>query len=341
LIKSKKMIEQEIKRILVIQLRQMGDVLLTTPALRALRKKFPDAQIAFLVDKPFEPLLRHNPDLSMVLVRDPEEKFEPIKTIQSVREFKPGLVIDYLANPRTALLTALSGAKITLSYANKPRSLFYKLKVFPAGEYVAEEKLSLLKPLGIEAGDLALVFRYPASADENVALLLKENRIDNNFLVALDMFHKRPSRQWPISYFMEIADRLTEKFNARVVITCLPENRIRAEHAVSRARHKHIIFSQLDLFELAALIHRARLFIGGDAGPKHIAVSQNTPSFTILGPSGNQWTPRSALHETAYLELDCRPCGEHQCPKPEILCQTRLTPDMVWERLSEFIKRQI
>jgi len=334
------MANTEIGKILVIQLRQMGDVLLCTPALSALRKQFPAAKIAFLVDKPFEPLLQHNPDLDLVLAREPEESCEAVRTILRVRRFAPDLVIDYFANPRTAVITLLSGAKLTLSYANKPRSLFYKIKAMPAGSYVGEEKLSLLRPLGIEAGDLDLVFNYPQEADAKASKIIEAAAASSN-LVALDLFHKRPSRQWPVDYFIELADRLAENFNAKVIITCLAENRGRAEQAVSAARQKHFIASDLTLYELAALIKRARLFIGGDAGVKHIAVSQKTPTFTILGPSGSQWTPSSSIHETASVDLDCRPCSHHNCPKPEHLCQTSLTPDMAWEKLSGFIRAKI
>ena len=328
----------EYAKILVIQLRQMGDVLLCTPALRALRKKFAGAKIAFLVDKNFEPLLRLNPDLNEIIVRDPGQTLESISTISRVRKFKPDLVIDYFANPRSTLITILSGAKTTLSYANKRRSFFYTTKAEPSGAYVGEEKLSLLKPLGIESNDLELTFNFPEEAAACAEKLLSGMGInEKDFLVSLDLFHKRPARQWPIENFVEIADRLAENFSAKVVITCLPENRARAESAIAKARQKHAIASELDLFALAALIKRAKLFLGGDAGTKHIAISQKTPSFTILGPSGLQWTPNSLLHSTASIELDCRPCEEHVCPKPEHPCQTGLTTDVVWEQLKEFI----
>ena len=325
------------KKILVIQLRQMGDILLCTPALHALRKKFPAAKIAFLVDARFEPLLRLNPDLNLVMLRNPAESLEAVATIRRVRRFAPDLVIDYLANPRTALVSLLSGAKATLSYSNKRRSYLYDIKAQPRGEYVAEEKLSLLKPLGIGGGDLDLVFNFPESANRRIDQLFAGFGIDEkDFVVALDLFHKRPARQWPVENFMEIADRLAEKYSAKVIITCLPENRPRAEQAVAKAGKKPSIASDLDLFELAALIKRARLFLGTDAGTKHIAVSQKTPSFTILGPSGLQWTPSSLIHQTAFVELDCRPCAEHECPKPGHPCQAELTTDLAWEKLEKF-----
>jgi ADP-heptose:LPS heptosyltransferase len=328
----------EYGRILVIQLRQMGDVLLCTPALRALRKKFAGAKLAFLTDKSFEPLLRLNPDLNEVIARDSAEAFEAISTVMKARRFRPDLAVDFFQNPRSTMVTLLSGAKTTLSYGNKRRSFFYSIKADPSGEYVAAEKLSLLKPLGIESGDLELTFNFPKESAERVEKLLSGfGTGEKDFLVTLDLFHKRPARQWPIENFIEIADRLTENFSAKVVVTCLSENRARAEQAVSRARRKHAIASSLDLFELAALIKRSKLFLGGDGGAKHIAVSQKTRSFTILGPSGMQWTPASPLHRTASLELDCRPCEEHVCPKPEHSCQSKLSADMVWEQLGNFV----
>lgn len=331
-------VSAEFKKILVIQLRQMGDVLLCTPALRALRKKFPASKLAFLVDSRFEPLLRLNPDLDVVLTRNAVQSVEAVGTIRRVRRFAPDLVIDYLANPRTAIISLLSGAKATLSYSNKRRSFVYSIKANPSGEYVAEEKLSLLKPLGIEGGGLDLVFNLPESADRRIDQIFSGSGIGaNEFVVALDLFHKRPARQWPAENFMEVADRLVEKYSAKVIITCVPKNRIRAEQALAKARQRHWIAPDLDLFELAALIKRAKLFLGADAGTKHIAVSQRTPSFTFLGPSGLQWTPSSLIHQAGFVELDCRPCAEHECPKPGHPCQTMLTVDLAWEKLANFL----
>lgn len=328
------------KRILVIQLRQLGDVLLTTPSLRALRSRFPSSIIAFLVDSAFEPLLRFNPDLDLILAREPGEKFEAIKTLRQVRSFAPDLVIDYLANPRTTLLSVCSGANLTISYANKRRARFYKRAVVPEGSYVAQEKLSLLAPLGIDwkSQSLDLVFNFPARAKVRVEKILERFETSGeDFIVVIDLFHKRPARQWAPENFLEIADRLKEEFQAKVIITCLDENRSRAEKLLRDRKSAHYLAPSLSLFELGALISRANLFLGGDAGAKHIAVSQNTPSFTILGPSGEQWTPPSYLHQTIFLNLDCRPCSHHICPKPDHPCMSQLSPDLVWERLKEFI----
>jgi len=332
---------EKVERILVIQLRQLGDVLLTTPALRTIRKKFPSSKIAFLVDKKFEPLLRYNPHLDLIITRDPEEKFEPVKTILRVRKFAPDLLIDYLANPRTTVISLFSGAKISLTSADNRRAIFYKLKVRPKGRYVPELKISLLEPFGISESDLSLVFNYPESAKAKITQMLKKMGISGKFMVALDLFHKRPARQWPVEFFIEIADRLVEHYQAEVVITCLPENRSRAEQALKLARNPHHLVSNLDLFEFSALISKVKFFLGGDGGGKHIAVSQNTPSFTILGPSGTGWTPLSGHHQTASLDLDCRPCSYQQCPKPDHPCERGLSPEVVWEKLKFFIESKI
>ncbi len=338
-----KQLEREFpKRILVIQLRQLGDVLLTTPSLRALRSRFPSSIIAFLVDSAFEPLLRFNPDLDLILAREPGEKFESIKTLRRIRSFAPDLVIDYLANPRTTLLSVCSGANLTISYANKRRAGFYKLAVMPEGSYVAQEKLSLLAPLGIDwkKQSLDLVFNFPVQARARIEKILEQLGIKpEDFVVVLDLFHKRPARQWAPENFLEIADRLADEFQAKVIITCLEENRFRAEELLQKRKIPHYLAPSLSLFELGALISRADLFLGGDAGAKHIAVSQNTPSFTILGPSGEQWTPPSPLHQTIFLNLDCRPCSYHICPKPGHPCMSQISPEMVWERLKQFLSR--
>lgn len=329
------------KSILVIQLRQMGDLLLSTPAIRMLRKRYPESELCVLVDEIFEQIFILNPHINALIKRKPNSSIiESINTIRQVRRKKFDLIIDFLANPRTALISLLSRAKLTVSYANRSRSFIYKLKVKPYGDYVAVEKQSLLIPLGIEPEkEPELDFFLADSGIKTVDEFLSGLNVNSeDFLVVIDPFHKRKSREWKPEYFLEIADWLSRRFKAKVIFSYAPQNQERAKNLILKGREKHYLSFKTDLFELGALIRRAKLFIGNDGGPRHIAVSQKTPSFVVLGPSGNQWTHPSDIHRTISLNLACSPCDYHICPFEGHPCLLELKPEIVKDELEKFIQ---
>jgi len=330
------------RQILVIQLRQIGDVLLTTPALAALRRRFPDAKISFLVEPLPAKVLWGNPNIDELIVRNPKEGgLEPWRTIRAVRARHFDLVIDYLGSPRTAPIALLSGAAVTVSDANRRRSFLYTHPVTPAGLFTAEQKLSLLAPFGIKPGPIKLDMALPDAARAKIDGWLRERDLDQaNPLVVLEPFHKRWTLEYPAAGFRRLAELMVERWGAAVVVAWGPGREADAQAIVAGAKGLHLA-PPTDLHEMAALSARAKIWVGNESGPRHIAASQGVPTFAVLGPTDDTWTPPGPQHLSfGRDDLPCRPCNKRFCPEKHHACMKEFPAEKLFARLDAFRRAQ-
>lgn len=326
-------------RILVIQLRQIGDVLLSTPSVRALRKRYPKAHLAYLVEERPGLVLQGNPNVDEIIVRPTQGGwFEPVQTIRRVRQGRFDLVVDFLASPRTAPISYLSGATVTISFANRRRRFLYTHPVMPEGIYAAEQKLSLLRVLGIEGESLDLDMPVPEAARRMIAEFFAKHGLKNGRpVVAIEPFHKRPVREWPGSHFARLADLIAEHWQAHVVFGWGPGREKEIQAILAQAHSPHVLAPPTDLHQLAALYNAADLYVGNDCGPRHVASSQGKPTFAILGPTDEAWTPpHDPRHQTVAKAIACRPCNLRHCPEQHHACMIELGPEEVFAALDKF-----
>ena len=208
------MIEIKLKpdaKILIIQLRRIGDVLLTTPALRALRQKYPQARIDFLVEKPGGEILLGNPNLNRLLIYDKRAR---IAWIKKIRAEKYDLILDFMRNPRTTLITLLSGARHRVCFRKKWRDYACNIKVEPdpVSKYVPAFKLDLLKPLGVVNGDVSLDIKVLKGSEQTIgSWLAKEGVRENDRLVGISPTSRRAARVWRKEGYAAIADMMIKK----------------------------------------------------------------------------------------------------------------------------------
>ena len=211
------------ERILVIQFRQIGDVLLSTPVLRALRCSYPRSYIAFLTEPSSGRVLQGNPWLDEVIIRSRHATWrEQWQLLRHIRRHHFDLVIDLIGNPRSAVLTRLSGARHRLAFARFPRSLLYTMLVTHhqlAPEYTVAKRLRLLEPLGIRATDLTPSLSYTQREQDEVTTFLHAHAITpKDLLICIDPTHHVPTRQWPGASFSVFVDMLSERLGARVLL---------------------------------------------------------------------------------------------------------------------------
>lgn len=327
--------------ILIIQLRQLGDVLLTTPVIKPLKKRFPDARISFLTEVNAYDILSGNPYLDEIItIKRRSSIYEQLKVIRDIRKKRFGLVIDFMANPKTTYISFFSGATITLAWKVRLRGLLYSMTVDLAGDYAVDHKLSMLRPLGIEGGDRMPYLHIPDEAKDTISSILNTlGVVDNDFLVCIDATHRRITRKWTAEGFAEVADRLTVEYGAKVLFVWGPGEREEVERIMGRCRHRHLISPGTTIKELAALLKRANLLIGNCSFPRHVAVSQGTPSLVIVGAPEDAWKYPDPIHQTVKKGLPCQPCDKIVCS--DLSCLTTLTADEVmaeFKRLLPAIK---
>jgi ADP-heptose:LPS heptosyltransferase len=329
-------------RILVIQLRQIGDVLLTTPALRSLRKRFPNAKISFLAEPLPAKVLEANANIDELLVRDPKAgAWEPLQTIRRVRARRFDLVIDFLANPRTALIAFLSGARVTLSYAGNRRSIFYSHAVKVEGVFAGEQKLSLLATLGAGPESMDLDMAVPEQARARIGEWFERAGLNqaSRPIVCLEPFQKWEALTYPADSFVKICRLMTQKWGATVIVCWGPGREEDAKRIAESMKDKLVLAPATDLHELAALYQRSDLWVGVDGGPRHIAAAQGLPTFAVLGPSDDAWTPPGPRHFSVYRQdLACRPCNKRIC-QSRIECMKEFPPEEVFKALDNFWER--
>ena len=293
------------QRILLIQLRQLGDILLTTPAIRAVKETYPDCHLSFLAHPMGKLVLEGNPLLDELLVYDTDSVFNELKLISYIRACKFDLVFDFMNNPRSAFYTFLANGKKSYSFDSK-RRFAYDVTVSPSTsyEYIVREKMTLLQPEGIGSKEETPMLPVCAS-DYKVANKLES--IDGwrqaSLRVILSPTHRREVRQWPKVCYAELADKLVSTWGASVLWVWGPGEEDFIDQVMSLCLGPGLKCPPTKFRELAAVMDRSDLFIGNSNGPSHVAVSMGLSSLQLHGPTrATAWCPMNELHRAIQGE---------------------------------------
>jgi heptosyltransferase-2/heptosyltransferase-3 len=329
------------KDFLLIQLRQIGDVVLTTPIPHILGEEVPGCRVSFLTERPSDQLLEGNPFIDRILLND--RKGSWVQTLRlglSLRRQRYDAVIDFMSNPRSAILALLSGAPIRISYPSAVRGLAYTDRVRPADGYAVDFKKGLLSPLGVtSARRLPELFLRPeekAAGQQLRASLLG----DGGRLVTVDPSHRRVTRKWPAAHYGELCRRLRAAWGAVSVVLWGPGEEPVADEVVASSAGAAVKAPPTRLREMAALLAAADLHVGNCSAPRHIAVAVGTPTFVVLGSTSLGWSYPAAEHTQVALGLPCQPCNRNECPR-ELVCLTDLAPEAVFARLAEWARQAL
>ena len=322
--------------ILVIKLRYLGDVLLATPVLRAVREKFPEVRLAAAVNRGTEDILKGNPDLNEVLIVERGGLASQFRFLGEIRRRRFDCVIDLTDGDRAAILTRFSGApvRIGLNEEHRWRGLLYTTVVRP-GPSVAhriERDLETVRPLGIDPKAGLPVLRTSPQDDEAAARLLDEIAGEplSGGARTLIMLHPGARywfKAWPVERFAELADRLTERGDCRILIGGHAQERALADDMASRVRSKPVVLAgRTTVLHYASILKRCALFVGNDNGPMHMAAALGVPVVALFGPSNpSEWGPRGKRVEVLYKGLDCRRCFHPTCERGEESCMRQIT----------------
>jgi ADP-heptose:LPS heptosyltransferase len=296
------------RNILVIDFGQLGDVVMSLPALRAIREKFPRAKITVAVGKPGKELLNlcgyanEILEVDRVALRDGPTLISIgriAKFVSQIRKQKFDFVIDLHSYYETNILGFLSGASHRLYSRRENRSLDFlaNFKPQPAREstaaHLVDRYLDMLKPLGIENVPRTPVLKTSPPADKAVEEMLKKEKAQSReLLVGMFPGAGNASRVWPLEKFAEVADHLIRNDRVRVIVFAGPEERALVPRMQSVFPTGAIFFDRLTIPQLASAQARLTLFISNDTGPAHIAAAVGTPVVVILDrPDLNSFTP--------------------------------------------------
>ena len=288
--------------ILLLQLKRIGDLVLTTPVIETLREKFPEATLTLIVSRAGAPLLPAITGVDRTYVI--QRKLSDVKIFRAVSREKFDYCIDFTGNDRSALLTWLSGAqKRIVSNWTRVQS---KFRAGAYNEFVADRvsdlhtidfHLSLLEPLGIRDASTTIKLQVPAAAREKANEIRRAHKIDHPFVI----FHPGSARMekfWHAQRWAEVIDYTRTLLKFTPVLTSgnsVLEHRHIAEIKSKLAQPVVDLSGTIDLLTLTALVEQARMIVTVDTAPMHLAAATETPEVVLFGPTNPfHWRPRQS-----------------------------------------------
>jgi len=306
-----------VRRILIIKLRAVGDVVLSTIVLKNLRDAFAGVSIEFLTERGGAGILEGNPFLDRIVVYD-RERMSGGELIRAVRGGRYDLVIDLFGNPRTALLTRLSGAKYRVGYRFRGRTYAYNFRIEPRGATVHNTQFNLdaLERIGVPVVDRSLHIVPGADAEGRIEEFWNKTVPTEKHVVALHSGGGWGSKRWGVDHFAELADALQARFGPLILLPWGPGEERDVEKMRTTMKSPSIVPPPTTLLELAALLRRCTLMVSNDSGPMHIAAAMGTPVVGIFGPTNPQLQgPYGTRTVTVRNEsLSCLGCNLVACP---------------------------
>ena len=338
------------KRFLLIQFRQFGDVILTTPIAKILRRYFPKAKLDILTFHANECIWRHNPHISHLITFDRKRGFLGfIKLLLQIRKTHYDAVLDFQDTPRSTYCTLVSGASYRVIWETSSRRKAYNTLVRRTEGYPVTTKIDLLTPfIAKDSIDPILKPEVYVSNTEKSRIeksLAKYGIDQNDFIVTMAPTHRRIVRRWPFRFFMETADFLIQEYNAKVILSWGPDENDYILNGLKANSYTHpnlIADLFLNLLELAALMQKAKFHFGNDSAPHHLATAQNLPTFTVFGATSTTWSYPSSRHECVAKKLRCQPCNQLICKFGDAIpCLKEFGFEEIRPQLERFIQKVV
>lgn len=327
-------------KILIINFSAIGDIICSLGLVRSLRKSLPKAEISFLVALGFEEILHGCPWLDRTIVYLRERNLGkglsgiPIffNLVTELRREHFDLILDLKENPRSKLISFLSGAPSVLQSAQRSR------KSEPPELYYEK----MLEKADFPNTDCSLAYWETEEAANFRARFLKDNWIsDNDLVIGLNPGVNWPTRNWPVENWVALGNAIVNQLGAEIILFGGPLDVEKATRIAEEMKIKPAVSTgKTTLQDAAALIRRCAYFITNDSGLMHFAQAVGTPYLVLFGPT----SPKLAFHPSPisqYLweeDLPCTPCYKPICPLGKQICFDNTTPERVFTEMVSSIR---
>jgi heptosyltransferase-2/heptosyltransferase-3 len=353
---------KKIKRIIVVDLLYLGDLLFAHPFFEGLRAIFPEARIDLVANSNFSEIMRANNNLDHVYSYN--KNWTTARSYNFAKKLKLNnyqLGINIHGNWRTALLLKLISAEQSIGYGGRGRGIFLDEEIEKdisshmiefylefleqmqetdfLGDYFAEANNYQSKTEFESSGNKFSVLKVDDAYQQNADLKLKNIGLEKDKFIVLNSGGSWKTKRWPEEYFAEVADQLAERAY-KILFVGGPSDTERVKYICNEIENQKMIYNlsgKTSLLELAGILKRAKLMISGDTGPVHVAAAVGTDTAAIFGPSDEKkYAPRGKGKNILFknVDLNCRPCGEHECPLEHFKCMRELKPGIIVDRLN-------
>lgn len=342
-----------IARILVVRLDTIGDVLLSEPAIAALRHRFPDSRLEAVVSPAGRAVLDGSPDIDGFFVYDApwhaawrglpvqwgSERGKLWRVLRELRRQRYDLAVELRADFRDILFAAATGSRITVGNGWRGGGFMLDHDVAASlKEHQLEFTMGIVGATGASPTPrpprLYIQPQHRRRAQEALAAVRGEA------IIALHLGAGFPSKRLPITTFAKVAKALSRNGSRCLVLIGGAEDRPLADEFLSAASLDNVIdlVGSLSLLETAAVLERCQLFLGNDSGPMHMAAAVGTPVVCCFGPSEpHRYHPYGAPYRILEVALPCRPCDFVHCVHREYLCMNRIAADDIVAAAEELL----
>ncbi len=334
----------QVQRVLVVRLRSIGDTVLSTPSLFALRRFLPDAQIDALLEDWVAPVLEGS-ELVDNVISIGKSSLSRLRPGLELRRNKYDVVFNLHGGTTSTFLTRFAGARHRVGYENYQYSSLYTDLLSSSADFWGEEKthsaeqqLALLGFVGVPVSDRPKSF-LNVQTDAAVAIVerLEASGISDDNFALIHPSTAFFTKQWAPENYARVAEYLAAAGIKRVAVATKSEAQTLGKvHELSRV--PIIGFDDLSLPEITALASKAAIFIGNDSGIAHIAAAVGTPTVVIFGSSNrDHWRPwTDAPNEIVFENFDCQPCPGYRC---EVYGEPRCIQSVTTESVIAAIER--
>ena len=318
--------KSKIKRILVITLSNVGDILLTTPVIGELTARFPKARLDVIVGPNGREIFEKDPAVSKVIIYDKHTSvMDKRRLVSKLRRLKYDLVVDL----RNTIFGVLLGPR----YRTSPLQ-----KRLRGARHKKEEHLFRLKGLGIEPAGDALRIHITAEDEEAVERLIRLEGLKGSFVV-VSAGAKSHLKRWPEEHFAKLCDRIVSEMGMDVVFIGLTEDGEVVDRIIGKMKARQVnLVNKTGIRALAALMRRSRLVITNDSAPLHLACAAGSKVLALFGPTDPaRYGPTGKSDIALHKKLACAPCESAVCGY-DYECMRSITSDEVFEAAAKILK---
>ncbi|MGB2879465.1 MAG: lipopolysaccharide heptosyltransferase II [Candidatus Omnitrophota bacterium] len=340
------------KKILITRTDRLGDVVLSTPVIRHMRKLFPGAHIAFMVRPENRDLVANNPHLDEVILYDKyglqKSFWSTVKFALQLRKKKFDIGIALHPTNRVHVMMLLAGIPVRIGYDRKLGwMLTRRIGHIKQGgaRHEVDYNFDLLEKAGFDvSGAVRKPYMTMSESDKRLVDSVFRDSGINGTLIAIHPGASCPSKRWMPERFAEVADVLAGKYGCRIVIVGGDQTEEFSKSVLSNMRSKAVdLTGMLRIGELAELLSRCSVFISNDSGPVHVSVAVNTPVVVIFGRkdpglSPKRWGPMGDRDVVLHKDVGCEKCLAHYCDKG-FKCLSAVSVEDAVEAVSKIMEK--